>query len=142
MTIYLQRLASIQPRTSPPKFGPACLPPSPHSINYVWNLSPSQSWRGEAAKSSQRLPPSRSSDSSGQSGRLSHSHTSGIQVRFASLHWKEDAGQAGGSGQGPPSLAYHSSAVMSCFCWFGFCSPEQCDIPSHTFARGTQRSAL
>ena len=41
MTIYLQRLASIQPRTSPPKFGPACLPPPPHSFNYVWALAKS-----------------------------------------------------------------------------------------------------
>ena len=40
MTIYLQRLASIQPRTSPPKFGPASCPlprPLPHSFNYVWD---------------------------------------------------------------------------------------------------------
>ena len=34
-SIYLQRLVPIQPRTIPPNFGPACLPPSPHSINYV-----------------------------------------------------------------------------------------------------------
>ena len=29
MSIWLQNLASIQPRTSPPKFWPACLPPPP-----------------------------------------------------------------------------------------------------------------
>ena len=34
MIIWSQRLASIQPRTSPPKFGPACPLPRTHSITY------------------------------------------------------------------------------------------------------------